>query len=158
PLHCTSPSFLTAHTNMTSASFWPFLIKSCSSMRLISAPGPCPINTGRNVGPAAGFDGVVLVCAVGVALVCARARSTIDSKTIRTDASARMARYASGAQKFFKREVGEVYVATGAYLSRPFLDRDTKCGEPCGEIECALDRMAVAETQNPSGRRKHILC
>src|SRR6266496_5972907 len=104
-LHSTSPSFLTAHRNMTSASFWPFLIKSCSSMRLISALGPCPINTGRNIGsPVAVADGAVLACPDGVALPCDQARSTTDNKAIRANPNTRMARYASGAQEFFKHK------------------------------------------------------
>src|SRR5437773_11535313 len=109
PLHCTSPSFLTAHTNMTSASFWPFLTKSCSSMRLINAVGPCPINTGRNIGsPAACADGAVLACPDGVALPCDQARSTMDSNVISENATVLMDRYASGVRHFFKRESAKI--------------------------------------------------
>src|SRR5260221_547531 len=66
-LHSTPPSFVTAHRNMTSASFCPFLINSCSSMRLINALGPCQINTVRNIdNPAAGADGAALARPDGV--------------------------------------------------------------------------------------------
>ena len=96
-LHSTPPSLLTAHMNMTSASFWPFLTRSRSSIRLISAVGPCPINTGRNIGsPAAGAE--------GVALPCDHARSTIEKDTIKKNANARMGKYASEARRFFKRK------------------------------------------------------
>src|SRR6266536_6550113 len=101
-LHCTLPSFRTAHMNMISASFCPFPTTSRSSMRLINALGPCPINTGRNVGSSA-------ACAAGVALPCDQTRSTIDNKAIRANANTRMGKYASGAQEFFKHESGEIY-------------------------------------------------
>src|SRR5437667_401473 len=108
-LHATSPSFFTAHTNMTSASFCPFLTKSCSSMRLINPLGPCPINTGRNIGsPDSVTDGVVLARPDGVALPCDKARSTAEINAIRENANTRMARYASEARHFFKRELGKV--------------------------------------------------
>src|SRR2546427_12144699 len=97
-LHCTLPSFLTAHMNMISASFWPFPTTSRSSMRLINALGPCPINTGRNVGSSA-------ACAAGGALPCDQTRSTIDNKAIRADANTRMGKYASGTRRFFKRDL-----------------------------------------------------
>src|SRR6266568_4060236 len=156
-LHSTSPSFFTAHRNMTSASFWPFLTNSCSSIRLTNAVGPCPINTGRNIGsPDAGFDGVPLACAAGVALVCAQARSTTNSKAIRTDPITRMARYASGARRFFKGDFAKVYVPSGC-LSRPFLDWYAPCVDPRGVIERTLDRTAIAETRDPSSGLKHIL-
>src|SRR5437868_15425625 len=93
---------------MTSASFWPFLTTSCSSMRLINALGPWPINTGRNIGsPAAGADGAALACPDGGALPCDHARSTTDNKAIKENAKARMDRYASGARRFFKGECFE---------------------------------------------------
>src|SRR5438270_3325818 len=108
-LHSTPPSFVTAHRNMTSASFWPFLTKSCSSMRLINPLGPCPINTGRNIGsPDSVTDGVALARPDGVAVPCDQARSTIDNKANRQSANTRMARYPSGARHFFKGELGEV--------------------------------------------------
>ena len=97
-LHSSSPVFLTAHMNMIRASFWPFLIKPCSSMRLINALGPCPSSAGRNIGSSA-------ACADGVALSCDQTRSTIDNKAIRENANARMGKYASGARCFFKRNV-----------------------------------------------------
>lgn len=80
-------------------------------MRLINALGPWPINTGRNIGNAdAGFDGVALACAVGVALPCDQARSIIDNKANKQIANTRMARYASGVRRFFKRDFAKVYV------------------------------------------------
>src|SRR5438552_2496343 len=104
-LHSTLPSFATAHMNMTSASFWPFLTRSCSSMRLINAVGPCPINTGRYIGRAAACaGGVALARPKGAAIPCDQATLTIESNAIRESARMRMGKYASGAIQFFKRE------------------------------------------------------
>src|SRR6266446_10827511 len=108
-LQSTPPSFLTAHRNLISASFWPLLINSCSSMRLINALGPCPINTGRNIGsPDAVTDGVVLACPDGVAVPCDQATPTIDNKASRQNPNTRMATYASGARRFFKRDLPKI--------------------------------------------------
>src|SRR5437773_5291861 len=138
-LHSTSPSFFTAHRNMTSASFWPFLTNSCSSMRLINALGPWPINTGRNIGsPAAGADGAALACPDGVALPCDHARSTTDNKAIKENANTRMARYASGARRFFKCESEEICQRRD---SSP-----THWEEPNVLAKSTLDGVSVAKT------------
>src|SRR5437868_6080827 len=82
---------------MINASFWPFLIKSCVSMRSINDFGPCPSKIGRYIGSAA-------ICPDGVLLTCDQARSTIDTRTIRKSAKARMGTYASGAASVFQAQ------------------------------------------------------
>src|SRR4029077_3561150 len=88
--------------NMINASFCPFLIKSCVSMRSINDFGPCPSKIGRYIGSAAtGPDGVLLTCD--------QAGSRSDNKAIRENAKARMGKYASGARGFFKRNLAKTY-------------------------------------------------
>jgi hypothetical protein len=41
--------------------------------------------------------------------VCDQARSAIDNKAIKKNANARMGRYASGARRFFKRNLAKIY-------------------------------------------------
>jgi hypothetical protein len=48
---------------------------------------------------------VVLACPDGVAVACDQATSTIDNKANRQNPNARMDRYASGARRFFKRDL-----------------------------------------------------
>src|SRR5207302_11461506 len=91
---------LAEQLNIITASFCPFLIKSCVSMRSINDFGPCPSKTGRYIGsPVAVAD--------GAGLPCDQARLTIDSKVIRENVRARMGKYASGARQFFKGECCE---------------------------------------------------
>src|SRR4029453_9603016 len=99
-LHSNSPVFLTEHMNMTKASFWPFLIKSCSSMRLINAFGPCPSKTGRYIGSA-------VSCSGRGTLTCDQTKSKIDNKVISENANTRMRKYASGKRHFFKRNLAK---------------------------------------------------
>jgi hypothetical protein len=68
---------------MINASFCPFLIKSCASMRSINDFGPLPSKIGRNIGSAAKSpdEGT---------LTCDQANSTIDNKAIKGNANARM--------------------------------------------------------------------
>src|SRR5207245_9342931 len=105
-------------------------------------------------------DGVALTCPKGVALPCGLARSTIDSKAIRETANMRMAKYASGTRRFFKHELAKFRYPKRTDLSWPFLDWDTPCDDPCGEIERAVDLTAVAEARNPSTSTlaEHLLC
>src|SRR6266699_4185021 len=159
-LHSTPPSFFTAHRNMTSASFWPFLTKSCSSMRLINAVGPCPINTGRNIGsPVAVADGAVLACPDGVALPCDKARSTIKSSASSENPNTRMDKYPSGTCRFFKRDLGKIYAVTGVSLLA-IRGRKLWCAPPCPKerrvVKCAVNRFPIAETRNPFRRLKHF--
>src|SRR5216684_2177387 len=97
-LHSTSPFFFTEQMNVICASCWPFSTRSCVSMRSINEVGPFPSKIGRYIGSAA-------TCSDGVTLTCDHARSTIDDNAIKENAKARMGKYASGARRFFKRNL-----------------------------------------------------
>src|SRR6202040_3664211 len=88
PHHSNSPLFLTEQMNKINASFWPFFMRSCVSMRLIRASGPVPIKIGR-------YTGKSFVCAEGTSVTCDQARTTNDKTASSENAKRRMGKYAS---------------------------------------------------------------
>src|SRR4029453_13976196 len=99
------------------ASFWPFLIKSCVSMRSIKEFGPFPSKIGRYIGRLVAGEGDAKFS------FCDEARSTIDNKAIKKNANARMGRYASGERRFFKRNLAGIYAAAANSPAAPILCR-----------------------------------
>src|SRR5438477_4359899 len=113
PLHSTSPFFFTEQMNATCASFWPFLIKSCVSIRSIKEFGPLLSKIGRYIGKPA-------VCVDGISVTCPLARWTIDKKPSSEKANERMGRYASGARRFCKGKVVDLRHSGQAIAGRNF--------------------------------------
>src|SRR5438309_1740495 len=90
---------------MITASFWPFLIKSCVSIRLIKESGPVPTKIGRYIGRSVVFDD-------GTSVTCDDAKSAIDNRARNDKPKTRMGRYASELRRFFKGNLWRDYAAS----------------------------------------------